>query len=183
MTGETKLLCNSCGQPLDKPIPRVGRRPYRCDTCKKLNRQRRDRKQHKLYRNRYPERVKASKDAYKQANLPAVRKYMREYWQNRKAVPVPYATLFKRQRGVCAICGNPETKTNKYGTVFSLSYDHDHENGKYRGLLCYNCNLLLGKAKDNLEILTKATRYIRKWRKYHLLHGDLISKDSGLNTG
>ena len=166
--------CKGCGQPLTKSIPKTGRRPYKCDACIKLNTQRLARKHRELYVKRHPERAKKSNKESQLRHPETKRKYQREYHQRRKVVSVPYVTLFKRQRGVCAICGNPETKTNKYGTVFSLSYDHDHSNGKYRGLLCYNCNLLLGKAGDSFEILTKAARYIRKWKKYHLLHGDLI---------
>ena len=43
--------------------------------------------------------------------------------------------LVRDQHGVCAICGreNPE------------HVDHDHETGKVRGILCFNCNGGLGQ--------------------------------------
>jgi Recombination endonuclease VII len=46
------------------------------------------------------------------------------------------------QRGVCAACG----KKNKLGK--RLSTDHDHKTGLFRGLLCAQCNRLLGKIED-----------------------------------
>lgn len=52
----------------------------------------------------------------------------------------------------CAICGE-EAK---------LSVDHCHETGKVRGLLCSNCNHLLGKAKDRESILFSAILYLRR---------------------
>lgn len=62
--------------------------------------------------------------------------------------------------GVCKICGEPE-KTKKQGTLRRLSIDHDHRTGKVRGLLCYYCNLGLGKFKDNPELLMKAYLYYK----------------------
>ena len=43
-----------------------------------------------------------------------------------------------------------------------LHVDHCHDTGKVRGLLCYKCNSLLGYADDNVEILARAIRYLRK---------------------
>lgn len=40
--------------------------------------------------------------------------------------------------------------------------DHCHTTGKIRGLLCTNCNNMLGKAKDNVEVLKKAISYLEQ---------------------
>lgn len=52
----------------------------------------------------------------------------------------------------CEICGNKEKKY--------LRVDHDHKNGKFRGILCNNCNSFLGYAKDNQNNLVKAIKYL-----------------------
>jgi Recombination endonuclease VII len=40
--------------------------------------------------------------------------------------------------------------------------DHDHVTDEPRGLLCPNCNLLLGHAHDSAEILAKAISYLTR---------------------
>jgi hypothetical protein len=39
--------------------------------------------------------------------------------------------------------------------------DHCHETGEFRGFLCSNCNLGLGKFKDDPEILLNAIAYLQ----------------------
>src|SRR4051812_25225724 len=50
-----------------------------------------------------------------------------------------YQELYTKQRGVCASCGNPETRTFQ-GRTKNLSVDHCHKSGVVRGLLCHDCN-------------------------------------------
>jgi hypothetical protein len=74
-----------------------------------------------------------------------------------------YVNLEKSQNGVCKICGEPEKHKKR------LSIDHDHSCcfgpkscGKcIRGLLCSNCNTVLGQVKDNKEILQKMINYLK----------------------
>jgi len=70
--------------------------------------------------------------------------------------PEEYNTILKAQGGVCAICGRADDNGG------ALSVDHDHETGKTRGLLCKGCNLLLGKAHDDPELLRKAAAYLER---------------------
>lgn len=65
--------------------------------------------------------------------------------------------MTKAQSGVCAICQNPQTGSR----WTNLSIDHDHETNRVRGLLCAECNLGLGKFKDNPELLEAAARYLK----------------------
>ena len=69
-----------------------------------------------------------------------------------------YIRVLKKQNGVCAICGNPETSPR----YKRLTIDHNHITGEFRGLLCHVCNRGLGLFKDD-PILTKAaTAYLRR---------------------
>jgi len=43
-----------------------------------------------------------------------------------------------------------------------LVVDHNHATGKVRALLCHNCNLTLGRAKDNPNILLSCIDYLNK---------------------
>jgi hypothetical protein len=63
-----------------------------------------------------------------------------------------YAALLAEQNGVCAICG----KTPK-----SILYvDHNHATGSVRGLLCQDCNIGLGRFKDDIVLLEAAIKYL-----------------------
>ena len=56
-----------------------------------------------------------------------------------------YNERVEEQRGLCLLCGKPETLVDKpTGKIKSLHVDHDHETGKVRGLLCGRCNRVLG---------------------------------------
>jgi hypothetical protein len=59
----------------------------------------------------------------------------------------------KLKEGYCEICGN------KF-PIRLLHIDHDHKNGKFRGVLCHNCNFALGNVKDDIEILHKLVDYL-----------------------
>jgi Recombination endonuclease VII len=74
-----------------------------------------------------------------------------------------YADLFHSQRGVCAICFQPETATRK-GVIKALAVDHDHQTGEVRGLLCYECNTGIGKLKDDPEVLRNAADYLERFK-------------------
>lgn len=68
-----------------------------------------------------------------------------------------YNNMFQSQMGCCAICGTHQTKFAK-----GLAVDHCHTSKNVRGLLCTKCNLLLGYASDNVEILLSAINYLKK---------------------
>lgn len=64
-----------------------------------------------------------------------------------------YVLAFIEQEGKCAICKKEQEEK-------SLAADHCHRTGKKRGLLCDSCNLLLGKAGDDPEVLRNAALYL-----------------------
>lgn len=60
-----------------------------------------------------------------------------------------------RDKKCCDICENPFLDSKIY-------IDHCHTNGDVRGVLCMHCNILLGHAFDNTDILVKAITYLNK---------------------
>lgn len=51
--------------------------------------------------------------------------------------PEQFDEMMEKQKGGCAICGNPPKKLR-------LNIDHNHKTKKVRGLLCHMCNRALG---------------------------------------
>ncbi len=71
-----------------------------------------------------------------------------------------YEIAIKEQNSKCAGCGITE---EQFG--MKLSIDHDHQTSMIRGLLCTNCNLVLGNAKDNIAILVNLIEYLKGYKK------------------
>lgn len=127
--------CKSCG---------------RCDRCKKAEYQRE-------WSRRNPDRVKANKKpavARANSHKTTCAKYGITVEQ--------YAEMLRRQHGVCAICGEPETLIRN-GTLCNLTIDHDHGTGQVRGLFCNNCNRAIGLLKDDSAVLREATAYLDRF--------------------
>ena len=72
-----------------------------------------------------------------------------------------YLNILEKQNGVCAICKLPESNPKKS----RLSVDHDHTTHKVRGLLCDDCNNMLGRAKDSTNILLSGVSYLKLFGK------------------
>ena len=66
-----------------------------------------------------------------------------------------YYLIEKHQKFKCAIC-----ETDKPQIFDKWQIDHCHKTNNVRGLLCENCNKLLGYAKDNQTILKNAIMYL-----------------------
>jgi hypothetical protein len=69
-----------------------------------------------------------------------------------------YDLLFAQQKGLCAVCGNPELRTFK-GKPMRLSVDHDHVTGRIRALLCSECNTAFGLLHEDPERIIKLLHY------------------------
>lgn len=72
---------------------------------------------------------------------------------NYKLTVRQFKKMHREQGGLCAICGIDNSK---------LVIDHDHNTGDARGLLCNNCNHLLGRAKDSPLVLRRAAEYLER---------------------
>lgn len=78
-------------------------------------------------------------------------------WMNRYGLThAQYLALLEKQGGGCAICGiTPE----ELGVDF-LPVDHNHQTGEVRGLLCDDCNVALGRLKDDPQRVSNALTYL-----------------------
>lgn len=78
--------------------------------------------------------------------------------------PQDYETMLKAQDGKCAICRElPSDRRTVNGRPYvQLDVDHCHATQKVRGLLCYNCNAILGQARDSVAVLTAAIAYLTR---------------------
>jgi len=97
------------------------------------------------------------KELYKKPHVKARRaEYMRKYLRVRNS-GVTEEQVQQRlvdQEYKCAICGEP--------IDIHAPVDHDHKTGEKRGLLCHNCNLGLGKFRDNVAFLERAIQYLTR---------------------
>ncbi len=67
-----------------------------------------------------------------------------------------YRAMRKKKAG-CWICGKT---TRKDGKPLRLNIDHDHKDGRVRGILCFQCNkYLVGRHRDG-ERLMDAAEYL-----------------------
>lgn len=66
-----------------------------------------------------------------------------------------YLEIYDRQSGKCAICGDGQD--GKW-----LAVDHCRETGAVRGLLCGDCNLMLGNSGDCPDVLVAGAEYLHR---------------------
>lgn len=74
---------------------------------------------------------------------------------------VEYAKMLDEQNGVCAICKHPETAI-RHGKLKMLAVGHCHSSGANRELLCQDCNLAIGRMKDDPARLRVAADYLER---------------------
>lgn len=80
--------------------------------------------------------------------------------------PTEVYFLYKAQKGRCHICNSKgDVKELGFTKYPRLCIDHDHSTGAVRGLLCSGCNLTIGHAKDSVELLQSAIKYLRKFKR------------------
>ena len=70
--------------------------------------------------------------------------------------------LYKEQNYRCKICNISEIDLSHNNSHRSkLFIDHCHTTGKVRGLLCPDCNSMVGYSKDNPEVLQAGAKYLK----------------------
>lgn len=168
--------CGACGRQLalenfNRDKSSKDGRDRRCRECGKANYQ----KYYKKNRNQVCEKRRAARAAapedYRRKQREWAKKnpgvYRRLRLKSKYGITeAQYNETLEEQNGVCAICGQEERRTRNKKRV-SLSVDHCHESGEVRGLICYDCNTMLGMSRDDSEILEKGAEYLRN-RSVHV---------------
>jgi hypothetical protein len=158
--------CRYCGE--EKPLAefyrdrsaRDGHRPE-CKACTARKRrawyeENRDREVARVQKwaAEHPKQYAATQERYKQSGAKA--KSNRKSHLKRKygLTLEQFDAMLAQQSGLCAICGDRP----------AAHVDHDHENGRVRALLCFNCNGALGHMLDNPGWLLRAIDYL-EWHR------------------
>ena len=170
-------ICNKCGKELDISLFKCkkGKPYYICKECEKkymvkYREQRREHinKQHSEYMKIYKsnptnkERLKEKARNYQRKRLNIKEENFRgpnqlergqTKYSKKDILKMSLYGLTPKQFDAlpneCEVCGS----TNK------LCIDHNHTTGKFRGVLCQNCNLALGHLHDNPNIIIKLLNY------------------------
>jgi len=80
----------------------------------------------------------------------------RHLWETYRLTIEDYNQMFADQQGCCDICGIHQSETKRFHV------DHCHTTGQVRGLLCCDCNIGLGRFKDDTETLANAIVYLQR---------------------
>jgi len=106
----------------------------------------------------YSSRCRPCHHLYKTASPTTKRNRKAEKLQLRYGLKYEqWETIRKEQNYSCMICGITEELLNK-----KLDVDHCHTTGVVRGVLCNPCNTVLGHARDKIEVLEAAAKYLQQ---------------------
>ena len=156
--------CRDCG--IAKPFSdfyaskgsRDGYRPE-CKACNLATRQAKYRENPRPYIERTrkwqrenPERVEATMDRFKAAGKRTVSNRKSHLKRKYGLTLEAFDELLASQGGGCAICGKPDAD----------NVDHDHTTGRVRGILCWDCNIAIGKFADDQDRLAAAMTYLSR---------------------
>lgn len=119
----------------------------------------RDKAKHAEYRERNRERIRAVQKARYAA--PGTPKYFEHIRGTYGLTKDQYVAMLEAQQHCCVTCHCQFREREARGKE-TPHVDHDHVTGKVRGLLCGHCNIALGGAKDNPDILRNLASYIEQ---------------------
>jgi hypothetical protein len=118
-------------------------------------------RRNKEHRQQYIENIDKRREEHKQYYIKNKEERRKYKYLNRYGLTMEqYNEMFNNQNGCCAICGIHQSELKR-----KLFVDHCHESGEVRKLLCNHCNLMLGNANDNKDILFNAIQYLEEYDK------------------
>jgi hypothetical protein len=117
------------------------------------------------------EKLRASKRIWAQRNKDYIKKknkqkllenpdfYKKYHLKSRYGVSIEeYNSMLIEQEESCEIC-----KKHMSNFKRNLHVDHNHTTKKVRGLLCVNCNIIIGNSFEDKNILANAIEYLNKY--------------------
>lgn len=96
---------------------------------------------------------------------------VRDRLKRYKLTPESFSALLESQDNKCSACGLPFTTTPFVDHDHACCSDNNTCGKCVRGLLCNRCNILLGVAKDSIEVLENNIRYLKKWKDQNATEG------------
>lgn len=164
--------CTTCGEtkPIDQFHRRLNRggdsRASRCKECAAVYQKQYWQKPEvkEKHRDAQRERVRKKDGTGRCRTDDEHKRHISKYGYT----PEYYDSKMKEQKGLCAICGEPESAraSKQNPTPRRLAADHCHAVEKPRGLLCGKCNRMLGlagKKGDSVRVLRGAIEYVQKY--------------------
>lgn len=85
-----------------------------------------------------------------------------EICRRHKITTEQYEQLLAAQNNKCAICLSSEKRKNRSGNIARLCLDHNHRTLAIRKFLCHDCNTMIGKFCESIEIMKSAINYLTK---------------------
>ena len=114
----------------------------------------------RAWRKANPEKARAGEKAYRKANPEKLRARAKVYRACKAKssyhglTRVEVLARLVAQGGVCSICKATEPGGKGWPG------DHNHDTGRFRAVLCSNCNLAIGLFKDSPERCRAAAAYL-----------------------
>lgn len=142
------ISCSKCGNEFERTTCQK-----RCPPCQTAAALEQKRAQYQKHKHKLAERHKVRYSD----NPDRFRGY---HYKHRYGVTAEQVReMHAAQGGCCAICKDPAPITGAKRTALA-AVDHCHTTMKVRGLLCRNCNLMIGNAKDMPQVLRAAANYL-----------------------
>lgn len=88
-----------------------------------------------------------------------------------------FETMMVQQNRSCDICLEPFSKFKKAPFV-----DHNHLTGTIRGLLCQNCNSLIGFSREDAHVFIAAMHYLENYETELVLFESTCKAKSSIDT-
>jgi len=102
-------------------------------------------------------RIRASKEWQRNNPEKTEHNRLRSKYRQYGLTEETYTALVQSQNNQCAICHVDFKELERK----RIHIDHCHDTGKVRGILCHQCNIMIGFSRNDVNILKKAIKYLK----------------------